>query len=83
MVSDRLRRIEVVEASHPVPDAAGEAAAARILDLVRGLGTDDLVLCLISGGGSSLLSLPAPGDSNSRDKQAVNARSSAQRRQHP
>src|SRR3984957_13780775 len=56
-----LTRIEVVEASHPVPDAAGEAAAARVLDLVRGLGSDDLVLCLISGGGSSLLSLPAPG----------------------
>jgi hypothetical protein len=50
--------------SRPVtqcPDAAGEAAAAHILDLVRGLGTDDLVLCLISGGGSSLLSLPARG----------------------
>ena len=66
-----LSRIEVVEASHPVPDAAGEAAAARILDLVRGLGPDDLVLCLISGGGSSLLSLPAPGIALA-DKQAVN-----------
>jgi glycerate 2-kinase len=66
-----LARIEVVEASHPVPDAAGEAAAARILDLVRGLGTDDLVLCLISGGGSSVLSLPAPGIELG-DKQAVN-----------
>src|SRR5271166_1016783 len=44
-----LARIEVVEASHPVPDAAGRAAAARILDLVHGLGPDDLVLCLISG----------------------------------
>ena len=65
-----LARIEVVEASHPVPDAAGQAAAARILDLVRGLGPDDLVLCLISGGGSSLLSLPAPGIELA-DKQAL------------
>ena len=66
-----LGRIEVVEASHPVPDAAGQAAAARILDLVRSLGPDDLVLCLISGGGSALLSLPAPGV-ELEDKQAVN-----------
>lgn len=56
-----LSRVEVVEASHPVPDAAGQAAARRMLDLVRGLGPDDLVLCLISGGGSALLALPAPG----------------------
>ncbi|AWN35860.1 glycerate kinase type-2 family protein [Methylobacterium radiodurans] len=63
--------IEVVEAAHPVPDAAGEAAARRILDLVAGLTPDDLVLCLISGGGSSLLSLPAPG-LTLVDKQAVN-----------
>jgi hydroxypyruvate reductase len=56
-----LKRIEVVEASHPVPDAAGQEAARRILEAVRGLGPDDLVLCLISGGGSALLSLPAPG----------------------
>jgi len=54
------RRIEVVEASHPTPDARGAAAAQRILDLVREAGPDDLVLCLISGGGSSLLALPAP-----------------------
>lgn len=66
-----LKRIEVVEASHPVPDAAGHAAAARMLDLVRGLGADDLVLCLISGGGSALLSLPAPGITLG-DKQAIN-----------
>ncbi|MCJ2136874.1 glycerate kinase [Methylobacterium sp. J-026] len=65
------KRIEVVEAAHPVPDAAGEAAAGRILDLVAGLTPDDLVLCLISGGGSSLLSRPAPGLTLS-DKQAVN-----------
>ncbi|HXQ51043.1 MAG TPA: glycerate kinase [Stellaceae bacterium] len=55
------RSIEVVEASHPVPDASGEAAARRMLDLVRGLGQDDLVLCLMSGGASALLALPAPG----------------------
>ncbi len=66
-----IARIEVVEASHPVPDAAGLAAAARILDLVRGLAPEDLVLCLISGGGSALLSLPAPGIELA-DKQAVN-----------
>ncbi len=66
-----LRRIEVVEASHPVPDAAGVGAAQKILDLVHGLGPDDLVLCLISGGGSALLSLPAPGVSLA-DKQAIN-----------
>jgi len=67
-----LRRIEVVEARHPVPDAAGQKAAARILDRVRGLTRDDLVLCLISGGGSALLSLPAPGITL-EDKQAINA----------
>lgn len=65
------KRIEVVEASHPVPDARGQAAAKRILDLVEGLGPDDLALCLISGGGSSLLAVPAPGLSL-EDKQTVN-----------
>ena len=55
------RHIEVVEASHPVPDAAGSAAAARILESVRGLTSDDLVLVLASGGGSALMALPAPG----------------------
>ncbi|MFC3125875.1 glycerate kinase [Pseudoroseomonas globiformis] len=64
-------RIEVVEASHPVPDQAGADAAARILQLVKGLTADDLVLALISGGGSSLLALPAPGLSL-QDKQDVN-----------
>jgi hydroxypyruvate reductase len=54
-------RIEVVEAAHPVPDAAGLQAAERILALTQGLTADDLVLCLISGGGSSLLTLPANG----------------------
>ncbi|MDE2229530.1 MAG: glycerate kinase [Alphaproteobacteria bacterium] len=57
----RCKRIEVVEASHPVPDAAGRAAAERILKNVQGLTRDDLVLCLISGGASALLALPAPG----------------------
>jgi hydroxypyruvate reductase len=63
--------IEIVEAAHPVPDAAGEAAAGRILEMVQGLSEDDLVIALISGGGSSLLSLPAQGLSLA-DKQAVN-----------
>ena len=54
-------RIEVVEASHPVPDEAGQQAARRILELARGLSADDLLLCLISGGGSSLLAMPAEG----------------------
>jgi len=64
-------RIEVVQASHPVPDAAGERAAQRILDLTQGLTADDLVLCLVSGGASALLSLPAPGLSL-EDKRAIN-----------
>ena len=64
-------RIEVVEAAHPVPDAAGQMAASRILDLVKGLGPNDLALCLISGGGSALLSAPAPGITLD-DKQALN-----------
>ena len=55
------QRIEIVEASHPVPDAAGLRAAQRMLELVQGLDENDLVLCLISGGGSSLLPLPAAG----------------------
>lgn len=63
-------RIEVVEAAHPVPDAAGLQAAERILALVQGLTPQDLVLCLISGGGSSLLTLPADGLSL-QDKQRV------------
>jgi len=63
--------IEIVEAAHPVPDAAGLAAARRTLDMVKALGADDLVLCLISGGGSSLLALPIEG-LTLEDKQAIN-----------
>jgi hydroxypyruvate reductase len=55
------RKIEIIEASHPMPDAAGRDAASRILAAVRGLGRDDLVLCLMSGGASALLALPADG----------------------
>ena len=64
-------RIEIVEAAHPVPDEKGREAAARILAMVRGLTEDDLVIALISGGGSALLSLPAPG-LTIEDKQEVN-----------
>jgi len=55
------QQIEVIEAAHPVPDAAGQQAAARMLEMVQGLTENDLVLCLISGGGSALLALPAEG----------------------
>lgn len=65
------RRIEIVEAAHPVPDAAGEAAARRLLQFAQGLTRDDLVLCLVSGGGSSLLPLALPGLTLA-DKQALN-----------
>ena len=64
-------RIEIVEAAHPVPDAAGLAAAQRMLQVVQGLAEDDVVLCLISGGGSSLLPLPQDG-LTLEHKQAVN-----------
>jgi glycerate 2-kinase len=64
------RRIEVVEASHPVPDAAGQNAARRVLAMVKGLSDDDLAICLLSGGASALLALPAPG-LTLEDKQAV------------
>jgi glycerate 2-kinase len=63
-------RIEVVEAGHPVPDAAGSRAAQRILDSVSRLSADDLVLFLASGGGSALMALPAPGLAL-EDKRAV------------
>ena len=64
-------RIEVVEAAHPVPDEAGRRAAARITELTRGLTADDLVLCLMSGGASSLLAMPADGITL-EEKQAIN-----------
>jgi glycerate 2-kinase len=63
--------IEIVEAAHPVPDSAGMAATARMLDMLAGLGPDDLVLALMSGGGSALLCAPAFGMSLG-EKQAVN-----------
>ena len=65
------KRIEVVEAAHPVPDEAGRKAAERMLKMVQGLAADDLVLFLVSGGGSALLSLPAPGLTLA-DKQTIN-----------
>ncbi|MCB1928305.1 MAG: glycerate kinase [Rhodocyclaceae bacterium] len=65
------QRIEIVEAAHPVPDKAGLDAARRMLDAVSGLGSDDLVICLISGGGSALLPLPGAG-LELDTKQAVN-----------
>ena len=63
--------IAVVEAAHPVPDTAGQEAAEQILQTVSKLNQDDLVICLISGGGSSLLALPAPGITL-KDKQSIN-----------
>ena len=65
------KRIHVVEAAHPVPDEAGRRAAAQMMEMVQGLSEDDLVLCLISGGGSALLALPAEGISFEQ-KQAIN-----------
>lgn len=64
-------RIKVLEASHPVPDEAGVEASLAILEAVSGLSQDDLVICLISGGGSALLTLPAPGLTLD-DKRVVN-----------
>jgi hydroxypyruvate reductase len=65
------RRIEVIKASHPVPDANSERGARRLLERVQGLGQDDLVLALISGGGSALCAAPAPGLTLA-DKQSIN-----------
>jgi glycerate 2-kinase len=65
------QRIKVIEAAHPVPDQAGASAAARILEIAASVGKDDLVICLLSGGGSALLSLPALGLSF-EDKRRVN-----------
>ncbi len=67
------RHIRVVEAGHPVPDEAGHAAAQEILERVKQLGKDDLLLALLSGGGSSLLSLPAPGVSMAELKRITSA----------
>ena len=64
-------RIEIMESAHPVPDAASVTAAERILALVAGLSADDLVICLISGGGSSLMVLPGEGVTL-QDKQDIN-----------
>ncbi|WP_428681501.1 glycerate kinase type-2 family protein [Reyranella sp.] len=68
---ETCRRIEIVEAAHPVPDDKGREAAGRIYQRVQGLSADDLLLCLISGGASALLALPAPG-LTLNDKQDVN-----------
>ena len=65
------KQIEIAEAAHPVPDQAGEQAALRILETVSDLSPQDLVVCLISGGGSALLSMPAPG-LTLEDKQQLN-----------
>ena len=65
------KQIEVIEAAHPVPDEAGRQAASRMLNMVQGLTENDLVLCLISGGGSALLALPGEGISLEQ-KQAIN-----------
>jgi len=69
--AEACERIEIVEAAHPVPDEAGFLAARRIMETVSGLGPDDLVVALISGGGSSLLPAPAPGLTLD-DEQAIN-----------
>lgn len=66
------KNIEIVEAAHPVPDEAGRKAAARIFNMVQGLTKDDLIIALISGGGSALLALPADG-LTLEDKQAINS----------
>jgi glycerate 2-kinase len=66
------QHIEVVEAAHPVPDANGEAAARRLMAMMDGLTADDLVVALISGGGSALLAAPGPG-MNLADEQGLNA----------
>lgn len=65
------RQISILQAAHPVPDAASEAAARQMMGLVRGLQSDDLVICLLSGGGSALMALPAPGITLA-DKQVIN-----------
>ncbi|HTO29374.1 MAG TPA: glycerate-2-kinase family protein, partial [Devosia sp.] len=69
--AEPCERIEIVEAAHPVPDEAGFLAARRIMETVSGLGPNDLVVALISGGGSALLPAPAPGLTLD-DEQAIN-----------
>lgn len=69
--AERCRQIEVLEASHPMPDDLGERAARRMLESVQGLTHDDLVIALISGGGSSLMSLPG-GELTLHQKQQIN-----------
>jgi hydroxypyruvate reductase len=64
--------IDIVEASHPVPDEAGRDAARRMLDMANGLGENDCAVCLLSGGGSALLALPAPGI-DFEDKRSINS----------
>ncbi|MBU2488550.1 MAG: glycerate kinase [Proteobacteria bacterium] len=71
--TEPLSCVEVYEAAHPVPDAAGERAAARLLDLARDAKENDLVLCLLSGGGSALLPAPAPGLSLADKQEATRA----------
>lgn len=66
-------RIEIVEAAHPVPDEAGRRAAERLLERVGGLGEADVVLCLISGGGSALLPLPAPASRSTTSSRSTGA----------
>jgi hydroxypyruvate reductase len=75
------RRVEVVEASHPVPDARGRAAAERIVTLVEEANEEDLVIVLISGGGSALLPLPASGIalSERRSKRSTRCESTSRR----
>lgn len=68
----KTARIELIEASHPVPDQAGLDATRQLIERVKGLSDNDLVICLISGGGSALLTQPIAGISLA-DKQAVNA----------
>lgn len=69
--AEACRQVEIVEAAHPVPNQAGFDSTQRMLKLAQTTGPDDLVVCLVSGGGSSLLTLPAPGVSLV-DKQQVN-----------
>ncbi|ODT65428.1 MAG: hydroxypyruvate reductase [Pelagibacterium sp. SCN 63-23] len=69
--AEACERIEIIEAAHPVPDAAGAEAARRLMQLVSGLSEDDLVVALISGGGSSLLPAPVPG-LDLEDEQEIN-----------